>query len=342
MYKIANERKEARPPMKLSVIIPIYNVQDYLAACLDSVIAPGSTDYEIIAVNDGSTDGSPAVLADYAERFPGLVKTVATPNGGLGHARNVGISLARGEYLLFLDSDDTLSPGAIREILGALDGSFDIGVFDFVSVDKQGRVLRYSKGCGKEGGFTLSAYPAFLLSPPNAVNKLWRRALFIDSGISFPDRKWFEDLATIPRLYLRSGTIRTLPHPWYRYLQRDGSITRNTDAARNLEMLDAIETVMTDYERSGAFGKYHRELEAMAAYHELLTSSTRVNLIDPKSPVQDALVSDYLARFPGWRDNPYIRAWPKKHRLLLSLILRRRRRLLHALLKLNEARKKTV
>ena len=268
--------------MKLSVIIPIYNVQDYLAACLDSVIAPGSTDYEIIAVNDGSTDGSPAVLADYAERFPGLVKTVTTPNGGLGHARNVGISLARGEYLLFLDSDDTLSPGAIREILGALDGSFDIGVFDFVSVDREGRVLRYYKGCENSGSFSLSAYPAFLLSPPNAVNKLWRRALFIDSGISFPDRKWFEDLATIPRLYLRSGTIRTLPHPWYRYLQRDGSITRNTDAARNLEMLDAIETVMTDYVRSGAFGKYHRELEAMAAYHELLTSSTRVNLIDPK------------------------------------------------------------
>ena len=80
----------------------------------------------------------------------------------------------------------------------------------------------------------------------------------------------------------------------------------------------------------------------MAAYHELLTSSTRVNLINPKSPVQDALLEDYLSRFPGWRENPYIRSWPGKHRLLLSLILRRRRTLLHALLKLNEAKKKAV
>ena len=326
--------------MKLSVVIPIYNVQDYLAACLDSVIVPGLTDYEIIAVDDGSNDASPAILAEYAERFPGLVKPVTTPNGGLGHARNVGISLARGDYLLFLDSDDTLSPGAPAAILDALDGSFDLGVFDFVSVDGSGRELRYHKGCERDGSFLFPDHPALLLAPPNAVNKLWRRSLFTENGISFPDRKWFEDLATIPRLYLRAGQIRYLPQAWYRYLQRDGSITRNADASRNLEMLDAVETVMEDYRQNGAFERYLPELEAMAAYHELLTSSTRVNLIDPKSPVQDALVSDYLARFPGWRDNPYIRSWPGKHRLLLSLILRRRRMLLHALLKLNAAKKK--
>lgn len=327
--------------MKLSVIIPVYNVQDYLGACLDSAIAPETDDYEIIAVNDGSTDGSPAILADYAERFPGLVKPVTTPNGGLGHARNVGVSLSRGDYLLFLDSDDTLSPGALREILSELDGSFDIGVFDFVSVDREGRVLRYYKGCENSGSFSLSVYPAFLLSPPNAVNKLWRRSLFAETGISFPDRKWFEDLATIPRLYLRAGEIRYLPHAWYRYLQRHGSITRNSDDARNLEMLDAIGTVMADFERSGAFGKYCKELEALAAYHELLTSSTRVNLIDRNSPIQDALREDFLARFPDWEKNAYIRSWPLKHRILLSLILLRHRALLHVLLKLNEARKKS-
>lgn len=328
--------------MKLSIVIPVYNVQDYLSACLDSVIVPGLADYEIIAVNDGSTDASPAILAGYAERFPGLIKPVTTPNGGLGHARNVGISLARGDFLLFLDSDDTLSPGALSEILDALDGCFDVGVFDFVSVDGSGRELSRYKGCDRAGSFVFADAPSLLLSPPNAVNKLWRRSLFADHGIRFPDRKWFEDLATVPRLYLRAGTIRALPHTWYRYLQRDGSITRSADPSRNLEMLDAIETVVTDYRQSGAFERYRRELEAMAAYHELLTSSTRVNLINPKSPVQDALLEDYLSRFPGWRENPYIRSWPGKHRLLLSLILRRRRTLLHALLKLNEAKKKAV
>ena len=249
---------------------------------------------------------------------------------------NEGAGEAKGEYLLFLDSDDTLSSGAIPEMLEALDGSFDIGIFDFVSVDGKGRELSCHKGCMKEGSFPFLAYPALLLSPPNAVNKLWRRTLFTDNGIAFPDRKWFEDLATIPRLYPHAGTIRYLPYCWYRYLQRSGSITRNTDAGRNLEMLDAIETVMADYEQSGLSDRCHRELEALAAYHELLTSSTRVNLIDPRSPVQDALLQDFLQRFPDWRENEYIRAWPKKHRLLLKLILHRRRSALHLLLRANE------
>ncbi len=326
--------------MKLSVIIPIYNVADYLAACLDSVIDAAQKDYEIVAVDDGSTDASSDILVSYAARFPGLVKPVTTPNGGLGHARNVGLSLARGDYLLFLDSDDTLSPGALPEMLAVLDGSFDIGIFDFVSVDGRGRVLRRERGCGREGSFLFSDYPALLLDAPNAVNKLWRRSLFAEHGIRFPDRRWFEDLATVPRLYLRAGTIRYFARPWYRYLRRSGSITQSANAERNLEMLDAIEAVMRDYTAAGALDRCRFELEAMAAYHELLTSSTRVNLIDPESPVQDRLREDFLARFPDWRQNPYIKAWPRKHRLLLPLILRKRRRLLHLLLLANEARKR--
>ncbi len=322
--------------MKLSVIIPIYNVEDYLAACLDSVILPGRRDYEIIGVNDGSTDASGAILADYAARYPKLIRAVNTENGGLGHARNTGIELAAGDYLLFLDSDDTLSPGAVEEMLGLLDGSFDVGVFDFVTVSPGGRELRYDKGCEREeGSFRFENFPALLLSPPNAVNKLWRRALFTQSGVRFPDRAWFEDLATIPRLYLRAETIRYLPRAWYRYLRRPGSITNSAGIERNREMLSAVAAVWDDYRLQGKTAPYHDELEAMAAYHELLTSSTRVNLLDPKSPVQDALREDFLARFPAWRQNPYIRRWPKKHRLLAELIARRQYGLVHLIMSAN-------
>ena len=325
--------------MKLSIIIPIYNVQDYLAACLESVIDPGCGDYEIIAVNDGSTDRSPFILEEYAGRYPGLIKPVTNRNGGLGHARNVGISLASGEYLLFLDSDDTLSPGAVREMLDALDGGFDVGVFDFVTVDIRGKELRYDRGCERGGDFLFFDFPALLLSPPNAVNKLWRKSLFTESGIRFPNRQWFEDLATVPRLYLRAGTIRYLARPWYRYLRRTGSITNNAVIERNRDMLTSIQTVCDDYAARGVFDEYRDELEAMAAYHELLTSSTRVNLLDPRSPVQDALLEDFTARFPSWRENSYVRTWPKKHRLLLGLIVHRQRMLLHSILKLNELKK---
>ena len=97
---------------KLSVIIPVYNVENYLGKCLGSVIYPELEDYEIILVNDGSTDASGSICAEYAARFPALVRVITTENGGLGRARDVGIDAAAGEYLLFLDSDDYLSPDA--------------------------------------------------------------------------------------------------------------------------------------------------------------------------------------------------------------------------------------
>ena len=102
--------------MKLSVVIPIYNVERWLPACLDSVLDPACEDYEILAVNDGSTDRSGEIAADYAARRPDRIRVISTPNGGLGHARNTGLEAARGDYLLFLDSDDRLAPGALREM----------------------------------------------------------------------------------------------------------------------------------------------------------------------------------------------------------------------------------
>ena len=100
---------------KLTVMIPVYNVENYLKKCLDSVIYPELGDYEIVLVNDGSTDKSGEICDEYAQRFPALIRVITTPNGGLGKARDVGIDAARGEYILFLDSDDYLSPAPCRK-----------------------------------------------------------------------------------------------------------------------------------------------------------------------------------------------------------------------------------
>ena len=321
--------------MKLSIIVPIYNVEKYLAKCLDSLLVPGTDDYEIIAVNDGSTDSSGEILADYAARFPRLIKTTATPNGGLGHARNVGLPLAGGDYVMFVDSDDTLREGAIPEILEFLDGGFDILVFDFISINEEGRQLSRSFGCAVEGTFSLREYPELLFDMPNACNKVWRRGLFTETGIRFPDRLWFEDLATSPKLYLHCDKIRYVRRDWYLYLQRSGSITNSKAPERNLEMLTVIHSVLDHYRQAGCYEDYKLQLEYMTFYHELLTSSTRVNQIDPKSPIQDALLEDFLSLFPDFRSNPYVQEMPRKYKLLTDLILRKRRWELHAVMKAN-------
>lgn len=322
--------------MKLSVIVPIYNVERYLAGCLDSVLYPEREDYEIVAVNDGSTDSSPAILADYVRRFPALIRRVDTPNGGLGHARNEGLAAARGDYLLFLDSDDTLAPGALPEMLEALSDEPDILIFDLLSVNEAGRPLGLMPGSAREGLFTLEEYPELLFDPPNACGKLFRAGLFLDTGIRFPDRLWFEDLYTVPKLYPLAGAIRAVRRPWYNYLIRGGSIMRARNTERNLEIIRAVDQVLDHYRRIGLYERYTPQLEFMAFYHELLTSSTRVNLIDARSPVQDELLRDFLGKFPRFEENPYVRSMPAKHKLLLRLILRRRRLTLHALMRLND------
>ena len=95
---------------KLSIIVPVYNVEKYLPKCIESLIGQ-SKDYEIIIVNDGSTDNSAAVLAEYAARYPALIRVITTPNGGVGQARNVGIEAAKGDYFLLHFRASACNPG---------------------------------------------------------------------------------------------------------------------------------------------------------------------------------------------------------------------------------------
>ena len=322
--------------IRLSIIIPIYQVEQYLPACLDSVLLPGRTDYEIVAVDDGSPDRSGAVAEEYAARFPGLIRVIHRENGGLGAARNTGIEAARGEYLLFLDSDDTLAPGAPEEMLAALEQGGDAILFDFVHVDEAGRELLTVSGSRGEGSFSLAQRPEQLLDPPNACNKLWRRSLFTETGIRFPAGLWYEDLAVTPALCLQAESLRAVPRPWLRYLQRSGSITNSRNLARNAEIITAVDLVLDAFRKQGRLEEFSPALEAMAIQHQLLAATVRVNGIDPKSPLQDALADDLEKKFPRWRENPYLPSFPARHRLLLRLIGSRRWGAVHALMAVND------
>ncbi len=102
----------------VSVIVPVFDVEAYLPACLDSLLAQTLPDIEIVVVNDGSTDGSQAIIDRYAREHPGLVRVYEKPNGGLGDARNFGIERASGEYLAFVDADDAVAPEMLSAMLG--------------------------------------------------------------------------------------------------------------------------------------------------------------------------------------------------------------------------------
>lgn len=323
---------------KLSIIVPVYNVEKYLPKCIDSLIC-GDGGYEIILVNDGSTDGSPDILADYAARHPSLIRVITTPNGGLGHARNTGIDAASGDYLLFVDSDDYLSPDAIGSILNELDGSFDLCIFDILSVNESGKVLKKMSGTSLPDGnlFSLGEYPELLFELPAAWNKIYRRELFTGTGIRYPDRAWFEDLRTTTKLYLAAKRIKYVSRSWYNYLQRAGSITNAKKSDRNIEIIDAMDDVTEYYKSVGCYDTYREQLEFLAFKHILLASSLRVVTADCNGDLLDRLLDSFTGSYPDYARNKYMSTLSRRERLIYRLLITKRRRLLRALFIINDA-----
>ncbi|MBQ7434232.1 MAG: glycosyltransferase family 2 protein [Oscillospiraceae bacterium] len=324
----------------LSIVIPVYNVERYLPKCLDSLLIETSVPYEIILVNDGSTDGSLAVAEDYRARFPERVSVITTENMGQGNARNVGLERAKGEFLYFIDSDDYLAPGGMEGILSCLREDFDICIFDSIAVNADGKELKYMPGFrGEDRQLSLRTHPELLLQQPDVWNKIIRRSLFLDSGVRFPVRVWFEDLAAIPKLYQFTDKILYVPKAYHRYLQRRDSVTSTSKAMRNLEIIPAVDALWDFYRGCGRFDELKDELKYLAFHDEFLTSSVRANLADWRSGAQEELMRDFLQKVPDYRSNPYVRRSSRQHKLLAWLLLHRMRGCVHIIMKLNDLRK---
>lgn len=235
------------PPL-VSVIIPVYNVEAYLRKCLDSVLAQTLRDIEVIIVDDGSPDGSPAICDEYAARDP-RVRVIHKANAGLGYARNSGIEIATGEYLTFLDSDDYLDLRALERLYTlARDNDLDIILTTLNKFVKEGRFshtvvdspLKIHEGTDHLRRIALCYFSQPHGAADNALNlegsscgALYNRDIFFRHGIRFVSEREFvsEDFifnyeaALVVR---RIGKIRdTLYH--YRYNPKSLTTTPRTD-----------------------------------------------------------------------------------------------------------------
>ncbi|WP_240617157.1 glycosyltransferase family 2 protein [Nocardioides speluncae] len=229
-----------RQPL-LSVVVPVYNVEDYLPACLDSVLASRHRALDVVVVDDGATDSSGAIADGYAERDD-RVRVVHTANGGLGAARNVGMQHVRGEYVAFLDSDDVVPPAAYSRMVGSLTRSGS----DFAT----GSIVRWETDRGGElhepgwmhglhnprwRGITADQHPE-ILGDVFAWNKVFRTSFWQSAGLEWPERVRYEDQPTTTRAYL-AGRFDVLPDIVYHWrIRGDGtSITQQRSALADLE-----------------------------------------------------------------------------------------------------------
>ena len=233
---------------KVSIIVPVYNVEQYLEKCLNSLVNQTIKDFEIIIVNDGTKDSSQKIIDKYAKNYS-FIKSYIKENGGLSSARNYGIKKATGEYLAFVDSDDYVTEDMyekmyqkakekdfgekeIRElervvVLKVVDQKwmedFDMVVCDlnYIYPDKK---IKATSNIKED---TTNIKETMLNIYPAAWNKIIKRSIVKD--IFFKEGIWFEDVEYIYRVLPKITSIGVVQEPFYQYLQREGSITKKVD-----------------------------------------------------------------------------------------------------------------
>lgn len=214
----------------VSIIVPIYNAENYLSRCLESVKKQTYKNIEVLLVNDGSTDKSKEICETYRNLDHRMV-VINKENGGLSDARNCGINKSHGHFLFFLDSDDYIDNDCIEKLLeSVIKNNCDVAISDGI-YEKDGREIPYKNNALLNGEIITTPKEIFEIflehkglpgSPWVAWGKLFRRSLFDD--IAFPVGKVSEDIATIPDVLIRANKIVYISEKTYHYVLREGSL----------------------------------------------------------------------------------------------------------------------
>ncbi len=250
--------------MKVSVLVPIYNVEDYLPRCIDSILNQSYRDLEILLVDDGSKDKCGEICEEYKLKDD-RIKVVHKPNGGLSDARNVGIEVATGEYYVFIDSDDYVHPQMIEKLLEAcVKTGSDIAICGFRSVTEDEindmepiddvPITEMVSDDEKINFYYETDYARFIV----VWNKIYPAKFF--EGIKFPKGKVHEDEFTTYKLLDKADKIAFVDAPLYFYVNRKTSITREQFNARRFLVLDALEERVNHYIDLNKYNWFERNL----------------------------------------------------------------------------------
>ena len=300
----------------VSLIIPVYNVRDYLRKCLDSVAAQTYSNLEVIIVNDGSPDDSLEIALEYTAKYPNF-RCYTIENRGLGGARNYGMEQATGDYILFLDSDDYIAENCVEVLVTAAEKEdSDIVAANCYDVREDGSVLFAYRNVYQNATTSLMQEPEVLFNRICACFKLFKRDLLKE--FSFTSRVWYEDMRLIPKLYLQAKKITYVDDFLYFYVQREGSIMNNTNYLRNLEIIDAFEDMLGYFREQGAYETYRDALEFLVIEHLAVAAIGRVAMGKGKERMEVlAKMQDYLSTFDNLYDNPYLKTQARNRRIIL-------------------------
>lgn len=298
--------------IKVSVIVPVYNVEKFIDKCLNSLVNQTLKEIEIIVVNDGSPDNSQKIIDEYVKKYPDKIKSFIKENGGQGSARNMGIEKAVGEYISFVDSDDWLDLDTLEKMyfLAKKDKS-DIVICDMV--DHYSYYTIYHN-CTK--------YNSVFEVTPSACNKIFRKELIKD--FRFLSKLWYEDFDFTTKILFNTNKISNISEGFYHCNCGHESTMNNNNSKKNLDMIIVIEDII-DYLKKN--DKYDKNIVSYLIFnHILITTINRVAVqksTDKKDVIRQLIkyskdnISDYRkqAFYKNISTNRKIIAWLNYHNM---------------------------
>lgn len=276
---------EGKTMCRVSVIVPIYQVEAYLPRCLDSILAQTFADFELILVNDGTRDGCPRIMEEYARR-DSRIRQIHKQNGGLSSARNAGLDIAKGEFIAFVDSDDYIDSSLLADAVASADASgADQVLWNYRYVDERGEqeaYLHFDDEVIDLDGLGLANYFYRYWMPyrhgQEAWSKLYRRSIIEENGLRYaPNDEIFAEDTLFSAMYLlHTHKIAALSKPYVYYTQRGDSLM-GKKKPRLARRLTTLSIRLCDYARKVGRAEELQNVLPVLCYDKLIAKGIRLD-----------------------------------------------------------------
>lgn len=304
---------------KVSVIVPVYNVEKYLFRCLNSLVKQTLSEIQIIVVNDGATDHSQEIIDTFVSEHPAKVFSFVKTNGGLGDARNFGLKHVQANYVGFVDSDDYVEYDMYERLYQSIvEEKAELALCDIEYEWENTDQKNILKGIKQIDGFKTKS--TLFLSPLFAWNKLYSMRLFADDGLRYPQRLWYEDIPVTIPIFASLKKIAYVEKVLIHYMQRETSIMASFDNKKIFDIFDILDLTEKRLKDRGNYEEYESEVEFLFIEQLLLYGAFRFY----KSKYSDELISQSLTlmnkRFKNWKANKFIKVLPWQYQVYLRTL----------------------
>ena len=292
--------------LKVSVIVPAYNAQDFIAKCLDSLVNQTIDSYEVLVINDGSSDNTQAVVEAYHEKYPEIIKPFSKPNSGVAGTRNLGVSMACGEYISFVDCDDYVDFDYLERMYDkAKEEDADV-VSSPVTYIRDDLVEKRYYSKRKFGKPAIDEPYILIKSNAYCPNKIYRRQFWLDNKFEFVNQ-WYEDSRLMYIVLLKANKVSCVNIPFYHYITyREGTAVGVT-GDKVFDVFKSTDEFIGYFKEIGKFEEAYDTVEFLTLRH--LFARVRALHNAKNRDLGKRFVKKMLpyldSQFPDWRSNKY-------------------------------------